>query len=145
MALDHTEKGFESAIEARLLGAGGYQMGDARPADPVKAPLGYNAALALWPGVLIGFLKASQTEAWAKIAKLHGAGAEAKVVALVVKELDLRGTLDVLRHGVTDSGVKLRLAFFRPASALNPETLAAYGQNVLTLTRQVHYTNSHSG
>jgi type I restriction enzyme R subunit len=39
-----------------------------------------------------------------------------KAVALVAKELDLRGTLDVLRHGVTDSGVRLRLAFFRPAS-----------------------------
>lgn len=139
MALDHTERGFEVAIEDSLLAAGGYRPGDPRPVDPAKAPLGYDAALALWPGVLTGFLKVSQPAAWAKLAKFHGAGVGPKVVALVAKELDLRGTLDVLRHGVTDSGVKLRLAFFRPASGLNPEAMAAYGQNVLTVTRQVRY------
>ncbi|MBU8541989.1 type I restriction endonuclease subunit R [Falsiroseomonas tokyonensis] len=128
--VDHKEKGFEAAIEDSLLAAGGYQTGD---------PAGFDAALALWPAVLTDFLKASQPDAWAKLSKFHGAAVEAKVVALVAKELDLRGTLDVLRHGVTDSGVKLRLAFFRPASGLNPEALAAYGQNVLTVTRQVRY------
>ena len=46
----------------------------------------------------------------------------------------------MLRHGVTDSGVKLHLAFFRPASGLNPATLASYAANVLTVTRQVHYS-----
>ena len=49
----------------------------------------------------------------------------------------------MLRHGVTDSGVKLRLAFFRPASGLNPEAQALYAQNVLTVTRQVHYATKN--
>lgn len=61
------------------------------------------------------------------------------MAALVARELDLRGTLDVLRHGVADSGVKLRLAFFQPASGLNAEALAAYATNVLTVIRQVRY------
>ena len=48
--------------------------------------------------------------------------------------------LDCLRHGVTDRGVKLKLAFFQPATRINPETLALYGQNILTVTRQGHFS-----
>ncbi len=38
-----------------------------------------------------------------------------------MKELDARGTVDVLRHGVVDLGVRIRLAFFKPAHGLTPE------------------------
>jgi type I restriction enzyme, R subunit len=52
--------------------------------------------------------------------------------------------LDCLRHGVTDRGVKLKLAFFRPASGLNPESQTLYAANVLTVTRQVHFSEKNS-
>jgi type I restriction enzyme R subunit len=130
----HTENAFETAIEASLVSVGGYTKGD---------PVGFDVSRALWPSTIVDFLKSTQPDEWAKLAKLHGAAIDAKVVALVAKELDQRGTLDVLRHGVTDSGVKLRLAFFRPASGLNPEALALYAKNVLTVTRQVHYATKN--
>ena len=126
----HTENAFETAIEDSLITAGGYFKGD---------PATFSAALALSPSVLVEFLKNSQPEQWARLAKLHGADIDARVVALIAKELDLRGTLDVLRQGITDNGVKLRLAFFKPASGLNPEARTLYKKNVLTVTRQVHY------
>jgi type I restriction enzyme R subunit len=126
----HTEHAFESAIEDSLRMAGGYTEGDAATFDAQRA---------IFPPMLIAFIKHSQPDEWAKLAKLHGASVDAKVTALVAKELDLRGTLDVLRHGFTDSGVKLRLAFFKPASGLNPHALSLYAKNVLTVTRQVHY------
>ncbi|WNN88695.1 type I restriction endonuclease subunit R [Gloeocapsopsis dulcis] len=56
------------------------------------------------------------------------------------QELNLRGMLDVLRYGITDYGVRFKLAYFKPASGLNPETLALYNQNILTITRQVRYS-----
>ena len=126
----HTEFTFESAVEDSLVLAGGYAKGDPSSFDPHRA---------LFPSNVVAFLKDSQPIEWAKLAQLHGAGVDAKIVTLVAKELDQRGTLDVLRHGITDSGVKLRLAFFRPASGLNPEAQALYAKNVLTVTRQVHY------
>lgn len=46
----------------------------------------------------------------------------------------------MLRHGIADSGVALRLAFFRPASGLNPDAASRYAQNILTITRQVHFS-----
>jgi len=53
----------------------------------------------------------------------------------VAEALDTHGTIDVLRHGVTDLGVKFDLCQFRPANVLNPTTLVRYRQNRLTVTR----------
>jgi type I restriction enzyme R subunit len=127
----HSEHVFEDAIEDSLVMGGGYTKGNLAIFD---------AQVAMFSATLVAFLKDSQPDAWAKLAKQHGTGIETRVVSLVAKELDRRGTLDVLRHGVTDSGVRLRLAFFKPASGLNPETSALYGKNMLTVTRQVHFS-----
>jgi type I restriction enzyme, R subunit len=43
------------------------------------------------------------------------------------------------RHGVVDLGVRVRLAFFKPAHGLTPELVARYEANRLTLTRQLPY------
>ena len=66
--------------------------------------------------------------------------ARTKFLSRLVSELDLRGTIDVLRRGVEDQGVKLTLAFSKPASGLNETILKLYGQNRLTVTRQVRYS-----
>ncbi len=39
-----------------------------------------------------------------------------------------------------DYGVRFKLAFFKPASGLNPDTVDLYKQNILTVTQQVHYS-----
>ena len=57
----------------------------------------------------------------------------------LASQLDKRGTVDVLRRGVVDRNVKIRLAFFRPASGLTPELVERYGANVLSVTRQLRY------
>jgi type I restriction enzyme R subunit len=133
MPTDHTEKGFENAVTASLL-SNGYVAGEPGKFDP---------KLALDPGTLVTFLKASQPKEWARLAAIYGGEVDQKVVVAVVRDLDQRGLLDCLRHGVTDRGVKLRLAFFRPATGLNPETQTLYAANVLTVTRQVHFSEKN--
>src|ERR1019366_2339800 len=130
MPTDHTETGFENAVTAHLL-AHGYVAG-----DPVK----FDAKLALDPTTLVQFLQTSQPKEWARLVAIYGGEVESKVVGTVARDLDQRGLLDCLRHGVTDRGVKVRLAFFRPATGLNPETQALYEKNILTVTRQVHFS-----
>src|SRR4051812_38872197 len=103
MPTDHTEKGFEQAIQSHLVGHG-YVKGD---------PAGCSPALALDPATLVSFLKETQPKEWGRLAAIYGAEVYAKVVQTVARDLDSRGMLDCLRHGVTDRGVKLRLAFFR--------------------------------
>ena len=68
---------------------------------------------------------------------LHGAGLESMLIGALVKELDLKGTLHVLRHGFKFYGKTFRLAYFKPAHGLNQEVLSLYGKNRLTVTRQV--------
>ena len=55
----------------------------------------------------------------------------------LVKELDLKGTLHILRHGFKFYGKTFRLAQFKPAHGLNDEIKTLYEKNRLTVTRQV--------
>lgn len=46
----------------------------------------------------------------------------------------------MLRNGLKDSGVKFRLAYFRPASGLNEETRRLHAANLFAAVRQLHYS-----
>ena len=58
--------------------------------------------------------------------------------------MDLRGALDVIRNGIVDYGVRFKMAFFKPESGLNPDTLALYEQNRLKVIRQVYYSKKNT-
>ncbi|OJW77405.1 MAG: restriction endonuclease subunit R [Bacteroidetes bacterium 46-16] len=130
-----TEKTFETAITESLTASGGWLLG---------SDAAYSREYALFPSIIIQFIKDTQPAKWEKIEKVHGADVEAKLIQRLCKELDLRGTLDVLRNGFTDHAIKFRLAYFRPESRLNPDTIALYGQNHLHVTRQLHYSLKNS-
>lgn len=125
----HKEKKFEEEIEAFLLSKkGGYLKGDPKNFDP---RLGFDCS------ELFAFLKATQLKEWAKLEKSYGGEVEAKVSAYLRAEINRKGTIEVLRHGIVDRGAKLTLAFMPPSSGLNPEVVRQYESNRLTITRQV--------
>jgi type I restriction enzyme, R subunit len=128
----HTERAFETEIEAGLLAAGGYAK---------RSPGTFDETRALFPEDVIGFLEDSQPARWGQLETLLGDKTAAVVLDGLVKELDLKGTLHVLRHGFKCYGKTLRLAFFRPNSGMNPEAAASYATNRLTITRQVSFTS----
>ncbi|MCY4433903.1 MAG: type I restriction endonuclease, partial [bacterium] len=59
------------------------------------------------------------------------------VVDQLVKQLEIKGTLEVLRQGFKFQGKKLHMAYFKPANKLNPDAVAQFHLNELTVTRQV--------
>lgn len=126
-----TEKAFEEAIVSSLLQKGGYLKGN---------PDDFNRELALDTITIFAFLQESQPEAWEKSLSIHGSDVESKLLQRLTKELDNRGTLDVLGNGFIDYGVRYKMAYFKPASGLNPETEKLYKLNRLTVTRQVKYS-----
>ncbi|MGI8794452.1 MAG: type I restriction endonuclease subunit R, partial [Acidimicrobiales bacterium] len=132
------EAGFESFICDWLVEHGGYdqiKLGSAAPAD-------FDRTRNLDSAELFGFIEATQVEGWNRLLTLYGRdGTKARkgFADRLVKELDTRGTVDVLRHGVVDLGVAIKLAFFRPASGLTPQLVERYGKNRLTVTRQQPY------
>jgi len=129
-----TEQIFETAIVQSLVEQGGYTQGNA--AD-------YSIELGLFKYEVIRFLQESQPQKWEKICAIHGSDANNRVIQRLYKELDLRGSLDVLRNGFVDYGVRFQLAFFQPASTLNPDALALYATNNLKVYRQVFYTKDN--
>ena len=128
MSKQTNERSFESLVEETLLGANGWRSGTNADWDVERA---------LFPRQVFGFLEAAQPGLWTEMRTLHGEGLEKLLLASLVKELDLKGTLHVLRHGFKFYGKTFRLAAFKPAHGLNDEVLALYRKNRLTLTRQV--------
>ncbi|WP_149244270.1 type I restriction endonuclease subunit R [Dyadobacter sp. 32] len=126
----HTEKIFEAAIEQELLQNGGFIKGHSSD---------FNAELGLFPAHIFAFLQESQPKEWEKISNIHKADVELKVLNRLLKELDLRGTLDVVRNGFTDYGVKFKMAYFKPESTLNVQSQELYKIKQLTVTRQLFY------
>jgi type I restriction enzyme, R subunit len=129
-----TEQIFETAIVQSLVEHGGYTQDNASD---------YSIELGMFKNEVIHFLQESQPRKWEKIYAIHGSDAENRVIQRLYKELDLRGSLDVLRNGFVDYGVRFQLAFFQPASTLNPDALAFYSTNNLKVYRQVFYTKDN--
>ena len=128
MSSQTNEHAFEIHVEETLLGASRWQSGTNAEWDVERA---------LFPAHVCAFLESTQPKLWGEMRTLHGAGLEKLLIAALVKELDGKGMLHVLRHGFKFYGKTFRLAAFKPAHGLNDEVLALYRQNRLTITRQV--------
>lgn len=126
----HTETTFEISIEHSLIEDGGYKRGYSKDFD---------THLGVFPDYITDFLKNSQPKSWQKLESIHVDDVEAKVVRRLLQEMDLRGTLDILRNGFTDYGVKFQIAYFKPETNLNPDAEVLYNKNSLTVTRQFYY------
>jgi type I restriction enzyme R subunit len=129
-----TENTFETAIVTSLTEHGGYEQG---------AATDYSQELGLFKTEVLAFLHTTQPTAWDRITAIHGNDSESRVIQRLFKEMDLRGSLDVLRNGFTDYGVKFRMAYFKPETGMNQETIGLYNQNSLKVYRQVYYSQKN--
>ena len=137
----HTEARLEDAIVAHLTTQGGYVFVDyAKGAAAGR----YDKARALDPVLLLGFIEATQPQPWQSLQAIHKGDTAKVVLDHLVKELEVKGMLKVLRQGFKCYGKRLRVAVFAPNNGLNPDTLAFYGQNVLSVTRQLVYSEAHT-
>ena len=121
------EKAFETYVEQMLL-SHGWQQGSVSEWDKERA---------LFPAELLGFISDTQPKLRGDMRTLHGDNLPAMLVTALVKELGIKGSLHVLRHGFKFYGKNFKLAYFKPAHGLNEEMLALYRRNRLTVTRQV--------
>ena len=130
-----SEKTFEAAIVESLIEDGGYSQGNSEQ---------YFPKLGMFKYEILSFLQESQPERWEKIVAVHGADDVGdRIIGRINKEMDLRGSLDVIRNGFSDYGVRFKLAFFQPETGLNPETEILYNKNQFTVYRQVYYSDKN--
>jgi type I restriction enzyme R subunit len=122
------EHAFESYVEETLLTRGGWKRGSNSEWDKERA---------LFPAQVFAFIQDTQPRLWAEMKGLHAGGLETLLLATLVKELDAKGSLHVLRHGFKFYGKTFRLAYFKPAHGANFEVIDLFNKNRLTVTRQV--------
>lgn len=103
----------------------------------------YDRTRALFPADVVAWVQATQPKAWDALSKNHGPSAETVLLDRLRKSLDDRGTLDVLRNGVEMIGLRQPLSFaqFKPALAMNPETMGKYQANRLRVVREVYLSH----
>ncbi|MDE2966130.1 MAG: type I restriction endonuclease [Chloroflexota bacterium] len=136
MSTQTKEKAFEDTVEATLLDVGWIKG--------LREDWDVDRALFAEPAV--AFMRDTQPEQWNKVAQLLGDDLEPRIVEVLLKELDTKGSLHVLRHGFRFHGQTFRLAYFKPAHGLNEEALNRFERNELSVTRQAlcHPNQAHT-
>lgn len=130
MAPSYKEIDFETHIEDSLL-ASGYHK---------RLPEDFDCNLCLIPEEILLFLRTTQPKSLKLLEIQYGALTEQKLLDRISREISKRGALDVLRNGVVDRGAKFKLAYFKPASGMNPEHQVLYKNNRFSVVRQLKYS-----
>lgn len=125
------EQAFEAVIESHLL-ANGYSMVDRD---------GFDRERAIFPEIVLGFIRETQPDEWKKLEALHGERTGEQIIGDLCKWMDTYGSLTTLRHGFKCYGRTLRVAFFKAAHRLNPELEERYRANRVGITRQLHFSS----
>ncbi len=130
MSINTSEKQFETDIESVFLKKGYRKI----------SPTSYRTENALFSEVLKEFISTTQPKEWARYERFYGDRALDKLVRRFNETVEARGVLDVMKNGLEDMGIKLKLCYFRPESSLNQELINLYNKNILGITRQFKYS-----
>ena len=125
------EKNFEADIEQYLIANGGYIKGNQDTYDKDRA---------IDMPLLISFIEKTQPKQWKRYVTKYGDKAEKQLYRVFQDDVSRYGLISVLRKGISDVGIHIRLCYFAPASQLNEELVANYRANILTVTRQFAYS-----
>lgn len=138
MAIDYTEKGLETNIEEWLVQSGyrSRRIEGGALADFKKHALDVE--------ILFEFLESTQPKEMERLRKVYKEQTKEKVLERLGKELNSRGMIDCIRHGIKDYGVTLKLAYNQPVSYMNQTLLEMYMKNIFTISRQVYYSSQNN-
>lgn len=130
-----SEMKMEEQIETDLVNINGYVSRNNRS---------YDKKLCMDPELVINFILATQPEEWEKLKLQHGAEIEKKFLKRLSNEIERRGTLDVIRKGVTDLGVTFDLFYPIPVSKMNETYQKKFQANTFSVMRQVYFSEKNN-
>jgi type I restriction enzyme, R subunit len=135
-----SEKLLEDEISASLVAHGGYRV--CKLGTDPEWRQDFDPKFGLDTNELFAFIELTQGPEWGKLVKAHGGEEELarqRFSHRLAQQMDERGTVDVLRHGIRDQNVEIRLSYRKPAFGVAPELVAHYDANRLTVTRQLPF------
>lgn len=126
------EQNLENLIEDSLI-QNGYIQG---------VPQEFDRTYAIDKGMFLNFLEKTQKDKLDTFKKSNGSGWEKTLFDRINTEIESRGMIDVLRHGVEHYSLtsSLDIAYFKPNSTLNKSAWDKYDQNIIAVTRQLKYS-----
>ncbi|MFF9320120.1 type I restriction endonuclease subunit R [Streptomyces sp. NPDC014735] len=133
----HNESAFGDAIVAAMTERG---WREAQPED-------YQADLGLDTNELFTFLRKTQVNEWNELLAVYGNNvndAQHGFARRLDKAISEDGLLNVLRNGVKDRGVRLRVAYFKPNLVADDSVLDCYRANRLTVVRELAYATKQA-
>ncbi len=128
-----------NAIQEAATFTGAYIPGGYRQ----RQPAAYDKKLFLFPQDVLDFILITQPKEWEKLRKTYSGDLRTHFLERVSKEVSQHGTLHVLRKGIKDLGCKFQMAYFPPASGLNPEIQKQYQGNIFSVARQLKYSENN--
>lgn len=132
--MDVSEKRFEQDIETYFLN---HNFRKVLASD-------YDKEKMLFPAILEEFVSSTQPKAWERYKKLYGDAAVEKLTRRINSVISESNVLDVLKKGIKDMGIEIKLCFFKPSSNLNQDLIKLYEGNICGITRQFAYSNKNN-
>lgn len=126
----YLEQDFEEHIEQHLLSSGYHS----------RQPSDYDKQNCLISAEVLQFIQTSQLKVYEKLQSHLGSETDAKILNRLASEINKKGTLHILRKGFKTRGCKFHMAYFKPASGMNPDTQFLYQQNRFSIVRQLKYS-----
>lgn len=138
--MDTSEKRFEYDIEQYLISHGYEQFNGQDKDGNWVHNRQHDVDKCIYMDVLCEFIAKTQPKEWAKYTKYYGDKAADKLYTRLEQTISNEGLISVLRNGITDMGVKLKVCYFKPESTLNETLNEQYAANILGCTRQFQYS-----
>jgi type I restriction enzyme, R subunit len=138
--MDTSEKRFEYDIEQYLIHHGYEQFHGQDAEGNWVLTRAHDVSKCIYMDVLCEFIAKTQPKEWARYTKYYGDTAADKLYARLEQTITNEGLISVLRNGIVDMGVKLRVCYFQPESKLNETLNEQYAANILGCTRQFRYS-----
>lgn len=138
MAVDTSEKGFETNIELALIGAG-YKK---RVLEDEASKVFKEHAIDVEE--LFAFLEDTQEKRMRTLEKSYGPSYKKEVLKRIKMQLHKQGLVECLRKGIKDRGVTLQLAYNKPPTDMNKTLNEQYAKNRFNVVRQVYYSDKHN-
>lgn len=141
--MDTSEKRFEYDIEQYLISHGYEQFNGQDKDGNWVHNRQHDVEKCIYMDVLCEFIAMTQPKEWAKYTKYYGDKAADKLYTRLEQTISNEGLISVLRNGITDMGVKLKVCYFKPESTLNETLNEQYAANILGCTRQFQYSSNN--
>ena len=135
MTTDTSEKQFQKDIIAHLTSTGYIE----------RTTQNYNVSSCIDPELTLKFIQDTQETEWKKFQRLYKDQAEIKFLTRLVKEIDKKGTIAILRNGFKDVGCKFNLFYPKPNNKKNPDLFDKFEKNIFSVVKELEYENRENG